>query len=577
MPEQDYISSLTLYKRLLTYLKHHWVMFILGVAGLAVFAYSQMSLATIMGDLVDAINTQDESARITIPLTLMIIFCYRGLGTFIGDYCFAKVAFGIVHILRQELFNKLVIMPNRYFDENSSGEMMSRITFNTLQVTQAVTDAVKTIVREGLTVIVLMGYLFWINWQLTLIFIAVSPLIIFISIKISKRLRKLSGRIQGSMADISNACSEMINNFKVMRIFTAEEYEKNRFEKISEKSLKQNLKSVLTTSIGTPILQLLAAIALALIMFLALTFFESGSAGTLITYITAAGIIPRAVKQLANVMSNIQKGVAAADSIFQLLDDDAEADDGTYSVQRVNGQIQFNHIGFSYDNNKKVLDDFSVTVNAGETVAFVGRSGSGKTTLVGLLPRFYSGFSGEVFLDDVSIDDYTLASLRSQISFVGQNVTLFNDTIENNIAYGNGSVNRDEVIEASKKASAWEFIKDLPDGIETMIGEDGTRLSGGQRQRLAIARALLKDAPILILDEATSALDNESERSIQAELETLMQGKTTLVVAHRLSTIENADKIVVMDHGKIVEQGNHQALLNKKGYYYRLHSNDFET
>ncbi|MFT4610105.1 MAG: subfamily B ATP-binding cassette protein MsbA [Cellvibrionaceae bacterium] len=577
MPEQDYISSLTLYKRLLTYLKYHWVMFILGVAGLAVFAYSQMSLATVMGDLVDAINAKDKSARITIPLTLMIIFCYRGVGTFIGDYCFAKVAFGIVHVLRLELFNKLIVMPNRYFDENSSGEMMSRITFNTLQVTQAVTDAVKTIVREGLTVIVLMGYLFWINWQLTLIFIAVSPFIIFISIKISKRLRKLSSRIQGGMADISHACSEMINNFKVVRIFTAEEFEKDRFKKTSENSLKQNLKSVLTASIGTPILQLFAAIALALIMFLALTFFESGSAGTLITYLTAAGIIPRAVKQLANVMNNIQKGVAAADSIFQLLDDDSEADNGVYSVQRVNGQIQFNHIGFSYDDNKKVLDDFSVTVNAGETVAFVGRSGSGKTTLVGLLPRFYSGFSGEILLDDVSIDDYTLASLRSQISFVGQNVTLFNDTIENNIAYGNGSVSRDEVIEASKKASAWEFIKDLPDGIETMIGEDGTRLSGGQRQRLAIARALLKDAPILILDEATSALDNESERSIQAELETLMRGKTTLVVAHRLSTIEKADNIVVMDHGKIVEQGNHQALLDKKGYYFQLHSTDFEV
>ncbi|MFT7492551.1 MAG: subfamily B ATP-binding cassette protein MsbA, partial [Pseudohongiellaceae bacterium] len=281
--------------------------------------------------------------------------------------------------------------------------------------------------------------------------------------------------------------------------------------------------------------------------------------------------------QLANVMNKIQKGVAAADSIFQLLDGDSEADNGSYSVQRVNGQIQFNHINFSYDDNKKVLDDFSVTVNAGETVAFVGRSGSGKTTLVGLLPRFYSDFSGEILLDDISVDDYTLASLRSQISFVGQNVTLFNDTIENNIAYGNGSISRDQVIEASKKASAWEFIKDLPDGIETMIGEDGTRLSGGQRQRLAIARALLKDAPILILDEATSALDNESERSIQAELDTLMQGKTTLVVAHRLSTIEKADNIVVMDHGKIVEQGSHQALLDKKGYYFQLHSNDFET
>jgi subfamily B ATP-binding cassette protein MsbA len=379
------------------------------------------------------------------------------------------------------------------------------------------------------------------------------------------------------MADISHACSEMINNFKVMRIFTAEEFEKERFKRISENSLKQNLKSVLTASIGTPILQLFAAIALALIMFLALTFFEAGSAGTLITYLTAAGIIPRSVKQLANVMNKIQKGVAAADSIFQLLDDQPEVDNGSYSVKRVNGQIHFKHISFSYDDNNKVLDDFSVTVNAGETVAFVGRSGSGKTTLVGLLPRFYSGFTGDILLDDVSIDEYTLASLRNQISFVGQNVTLFNDTIENNIAYGNGSVSRDQVIDASKKASAWEFIKDLPDGIETMIGEDGTRLSGGQRQRLAIARALLKDAPILILDEATSALDNESERNIQVELERLMQGKTTLVIAHRLSTIEKADKIIVMDHGKIVEQGTHKKLLDNKGYYFQLHSNDFES
>jgi subfamily B ATP-binding cassette protein MsbA len=577
MSEQDYASSFTLYKRLLTYLKYHWVMFVLGVLGLAVFAYSQTALATVMGDLVDAINAQDKSARITIPLTLMIIFCYRGVGTFVGDYCFAKVAFGIVHILRLELFNKLIVMPNRYFDENSSGEMMSRITFNTLQVTQAVTDAVKTMVREGLTVIALMTYLFWINWQLTLIFIAVSPFIIFISIKISKRLRKLSSRIQGGMADISHVCSEMINNFKVVRIFTAEEYERIRFKQISENSLKQNLKSVLTASIGTPILQLFAAVALALIMFLALTFFEAGSAGTLITYLTAAGIIPRAVKQLANVMNNIQKGVAAADSIFQLLDEKAEADDGTYSVERVKGHIEFKHIDFSYDNSKNVLEDFNVKVNAGETVAFVGRSGSGKTTLVGLLPRFYSGYTGEILLDSVSISDYTLASLRHQISFVGQNVTLFNDTIENNIAYGNGSISLDEVIDAAKKASAWEFIKDLPAGIETMIGEDGTRLSGGQRQRLAIARALLKNAPILILDEATSALDNESERNIQVELETLMQGKTTLVVAHRLSTIEKADKIIVMDHGKIVEQGSHKELLDKKGYYFQLHSNNFDS
>ena len=578
MNDAPTVSAVDLYKRLLTYLIPHWAMFAIGVIGYALFAYSNAALASLMGDLTNAVASQDRDARLIIPLTVIAIFCYRGLGSFIGEYGFSKVAYGIVHELRIALFNKLITMPNQYFDQNSSGQMISKVTFDVMQVTQAVTDALRVTIREGLTVLMLLGYLFWINWKITLIFIAIAPVIIVFAAIIGKRLRKLSGRIQISMGSITHICSEMINNINVVRVFSGEQYEKDRFLKESENNYKQNMKSSITAALGTPIMQLVVAVGIALVMFLALTFLDAETPGEFIEYLTAAGLIPKSVRQLAQVINKIQKGVAAADSIFEQLDADSELDEGSYMAESAKGNIRYNAVNFSYDeSNTKAIDNVTLDINAGETVAFVGRSGSGKTTLVNLLPRFYSSFEGDIFLDGKLIQEYQLSSLRENISFVGQGVTLFNDSIANNIAYGGlANVDRNQVVAAAKKAYAMEFIEQLPNGIDTIVGENGARLSGGQRQRLAIARALLKDAPILILDEATSALDNESESKIQVALDEVMKGRTTLVIAHRLTTIEKSDRIVVMDAGKIVEQGSHVELLKKNGFYAQLHSQNFE-
>lgn len=578
MNDSSTVSAVYVYKRLLTYLIPQWVMFAVGVVGYALFAYSNAALASLMGDLTDAVTNQDVSARFSIPLTVIAIFCYRGLGSFIGEYGFSRVAYGIVHELRVSLFNKLVSMPNQYFDQNSSGQMISKITYDVMQVTQAVTSALKIMIREGLTVLMLLGYLFWINWKITLIFIAIAPVLIVLAAAIGKRLRTLSRRIQTSMGSITHICSEMINNIKVVRVFSGEQYERNRFLKESRNNYKQNMKSSITAALGTPIMQLVVAVGLALIMFLALTFLDAETPGEFIVYLTAAGLIPKSVRQLAQVINKIQKGVAAADSIFEQLDANSEVDAGQYVAENTKGNIRYNNVSFSYHkDNQEVIKNVTLDIGAGETVAFVGRSGSGKTTLVSLLPRFYSSFDGDILVDNTPIQDYKLSSLRENISFVGQGVTLFNDTIANNIAYGGlSNVERHHILDAAKKAHAIEFIEQLPEGIDTIIGEDGARLSGGQRQRLAIARALLKDAPILILDEATSALDNESESKIQVALEEVMKDRTTLVVAHRLSTIEKADKIVVMDAGEIVEQGTHSELLEKNGSYAQLYSKSFE-
>jgi subfamily B ATP-binding cassette protein MsbA len=379
------------------------------------------------------------------------------------------------------------------------------------------------------------------------------------------------------MGDITHVCSEMINNFRVMRVFGGENYEKQRFERESHNNYKQNMRLTITSALATPVTQMVIAFALAVIVFLALSYMQAETAGAFIAYLTAAFLIPKSVRQLTEVMNKIQKGIAASESIFAQLDETTEKNTGILSGVKIVGELQFSNVGFSYPiAGKPALSSISCRISAGKTVALVGRSGSGKTTLVGLLPRFYDASTGNILLDGKDLSDYDITFLRQQISLVNQNITLFNDTLFNNIAYGDmKDMSEEDVIDAAKQANAWEFIEKMPEGLQTLVGENGTRLSGGQRQRIAIARALLKDSPILILDEATSALDTESERYIQQALETASQGRTTIVIAHRLSTIENADRILVMDQGRIMEEGTHQELIKANSHYAKLHQQGF--
>ncbi|UTA48141.1 lipid A export permease/ATP-binding protein MsbA [Simiduia sp. 21SJ11W-1] len=567
-----------IYLRLLGYVRAHAGLFAISIVGLAIFAVSQPMYAWVMEYLIDeAIPNNRPEDRWIVPAALIAIFAVRGLGQFIGNYFISRVSYAIVHMLRRQLFDQLTHMPGSYFDNNNSGHLISRITYNVQQVTGAATEAFKVVVREGLTVVALMSYLIYKDWKLTLIFLGVGPLIGLIVWQVGLRLRKLSAKVQASMGDVTHVASEMINGYRVMRSFGGEQYEKDRFEKASARNTKQNIKISLTSSANTPVIQILVAVAMGFVVYLALTFMGTSEPGAFVAYITAAALIPKPIRQLSEVNSTIQKGIAAASTIFTQLDQITEQDTGTHQSGRVRGELTIRNLNFAYEGDKRVLHDINLTVAPGKTVALVGRSGSGKTTLASLIPRFYQHREGEILLDNLPIQDYTLQSLREQIALVGQQVTLFNDTIYNNIAYGTlASASEAEVMEAARAAHALEFIEQMPEGMQTLIGEDGVRLSGGQRQRLAIARALLKNAPLLILDEATSALDTESERSIQSALEAVMRNRTTLVIAHRLSTIESADHIVVMDAGRIVEQGTHETLIAQQGYYAKLHSMQFE-
>ncbi|AWI76844.1 lipid A export permease/ATP-binding protein MsbA [Parazoarcus communis] len=582
-------SSLKIYLRLLTYVRPYVGLFAISIVGFVIFASSQPMLAGVLKYFVDGLNNPalavfsgipllgDLALMQAVPALIVAIAAWQGLGSYLGNYFIAQVSLGLVHDLRLALFDSLLRLPNRYFDSNNSGHLISRITFNVTMVTGAATDAIKVVIREGLTIVFLFGYLLWMNWKLTLVMVAILPVIGVLVGSASKKFRKQAKRIQAAMGDVTHVASETIQGYRVVRSFGGEAYESARFRAASEDNTRKQLRMVKTGATYTPTLQLVTYSAMAVLLFLVLWLRGDSTAGELVAYITAAGLLPKPIRQLSEVSSTIQKGLAGAESIFSQLDEAPELDQGTLTRPRVEGRLSVKHLSFSYPGTeRKVLDDISFDVEPGQMVALVGRSGSGKSTLANLIPRFYVHDEGDILIDGVAVQNFALRNLRQQIALVTQHVTLFNDTVANNIAYGDlAGAPRDAVERAAEAAYAREFIDRLPLGFDTEIGENGVSLSGGQRQRLAIARALLKDAPILILDEATSALDTESERHIQAALDHATRGRTTLVIAHRLSTIERADMILVMDQGHLVERGTHAELLAAGGHYARLHSMQF--
>ena len=575
------MNAKQLYQRLLNYVRPYWLVFTISIAAMLVFAATEAGLAALMKPLIDgSFIERDPQIIKMMPLWLIGLFLIRGVANFLTSYGLGWIARNVIMNLRTEMFAQLINLPSNFFDRHNSGQLMSKLLYDVEQVASAATDAILTIIRDSLTIIALLAWMFYLSGMLSLIILITVPFISLVIYKISSRFRNISKVIQDSMGDVSHISTEIIEGHREVKTFGGQEYEIKRFDKVNQKNRRQRMKRLATDAISQPIIQLITVLGLAAVIYLASLpeVLDSITTGSFISFVTAMFMLLTPLKRLTKVNAKLQGGIAAADSIFTLLDQKPEKDDGIQTLDRAKGEISYDKVSFTYDADKgSVLDNISFDAKPGQTIAFVGHSGSGKTTLVSLLARFYNLTSGQIKVDGIDINDLKLVDLRNQISLVNQQVVLFNDSIANNITYGhNEYVSNEQIVAVAKAAHAWEFIEQLPDGLATHVGQNGVLLSGGQRQRIAIARALLRDAPILILDEATASLDTEAERHIQSALEALMKKRTTLVIAHRLSTIEKADQIIVMHDGRILETGTHDELLKLGQHYAELYRLQFQ-
>lgn len=572
-------SAKETYFRLLSYLRGNRMYFAFGVIGMLLFVIADGAIIGLLKPFIDKIiNGKDSSLIIWVPLALIGLFLVRGAGDFVQIYYMGHAGRRIIKQLRAQLFDRLLALPISYFDRNASAIMLSRLIYNTEQVATAVTDAITTSLREFFTIAVRIGTMFYIAWKLSVVVFVVGPIIAALISIINKLFRRYSRRIQDSVVGVTRIAKEALDAPRVIKVFNAQEYERKQFDVVNEYNRKSSMKLLRIRGLANPVVQFVAVSFASVVLYIGIKQVVLGeiSSGAFFAFFAALLSMMNPLRSLINVSGSLQQGIAAADSLFEILDEPVEPSTGSKKIERVRGEVEYRDVCFSYQTRGNVLNHVSLKIESGMTVAFVGKTGSGKSTLASLLPRFYEATSGVVLVDGNDIKDYDLFALREQIAMVSQDVVMFDDSIRNNIAFGRSASDAD-IEKAARAAHVLEFTERWPEGLSTMVGERGAQLSGGQKQRIAIARALLKDAPILILDEATSALDSESERIVQAALADLMRNRTTFVIAHRLSTIEHADCIVVMSNGRIAEQGTHAELLAANGVYADLHRKNFEA
>jgi subfamily B ATP-binding cassette protein MsbA len=578
LPESN---SWSIYRRLLGYARPYVSVFLIGVVGMLIFAGTESALAYLVKQFVSGAFVKiDRSILAKVPIGVVVLFALRGIGDYMANYYPSWVGRQVVKGLRRDVFSHYLRLPTAYLDTQQSGHLLSKLTNNIELVAGAATTAAIALVGDTLNIIGLLCTMFYMNWRLSAFCLGAAPAIAWLMQIANRSFRRYSTRIQNSMGDITRVAKEAIDAHRLIKIFNAEDHQSERFEAVNELNRASNMKLVWAKSVSNPVVQLIASMALASVLYFAIqqVIANGMKADEFLGFLTALMLIPSPLRSLVNVAGPLQQGIAAGQSVFEILDEPTEHVGGGRSIVRARGEIEFRNVTFMYGGDKgSVLHDVNFHVRPGETVAIVGRSGSGKTTLVGLVPRFYDVQQGSVLLDGVDVREYKLSDLRSQVSLVSQDVVLFNDTIRNNIAFNAVDKTDAEVEAAARSANVMEFVAMQPQGMQTPLSDRGQNLSGGQRQRISIARALLKNSPVLILDEATAALDNESERRVQQELSLLMRGRTTLVIAHRLSTVEGADRIIVLDDGRIVEMGNHQELLSLAGLYAALHGMQFKV